>query len=60
MQSGLSETVAADMKNAGLDAPDPPQFYRLRRNRLEDWQQAPFAVLTLKTSTVPKSLAPWV
>jgi putative ABC transport system permease protein len=52
--------VAADVKNAGLDAPDQPEFYRLRRNQLEDWQQAPSAVLILKTSTSPKALARWV
>lgn len=54
------EGIAADVKNAGLDAPDQPEFYRLRRNQLEDWQQAPSAVLILKTSTAPKALAPWV
>ena len=54
------EGVAADVKNAGLDAPDLPEFYRLRRNVPDDWQQAPSAVLVLKTSTAPKALAPWV
>jgi ABC-type antimicrobial peptide transport system permease subunit len=48
------------VKNAGLDAPDLPEFYRLRRNVPDDWQQAPSAVLVLKTSTAPKALAPWV
>jgi len=52
--------VAADVKNDGLNAPDRPEFYRLRRNQIEDWQQAPSAVLILKTSTVPRALAPWV
>ena len=52
--------IAADVKNDGLDAPDQPEFYRLRRNQLETWQQAPSAVLILKTSTPPKALAPWV
>ncbi len=54
------EGVAADVKNAGLDASDLPEFYRLRRNVPDDWQQAPSAVLVLKTSTAPKALAPWV
>ena len=54
------EGVAADVKNAGLDAPELPEFYRLRREHLDDWQQAPSAVLILKTSTAPKALAPWV
>lgn len=52
--------VAADVKNAGLDAPERPEFYRLRRNLPEDWQQAPSAVFILKTSTPPRALAPWV
>jgi len=52
--------VAADVKNAGLDAPDEPEFYQLRRNVADDWQQAPSAVLILKTSTSPRSLSPWV
>jgi ABC-type antimicrobial peptide transport system permease subunit len=54
------EGVAADVKNAGLDALDQPEFYRLRRNVPDDWQQAPSAVFILKTSTAPKALAPWV
>ena len=52
--------VAADVKNAGLDASDQPEFYRLRRNQLEDWNSAPAAVLILKASTSPKALTPWV
>jgi predicted permease len=54
------EGVAADVKNAGLETPNQPEFYRLRRNQLEDWQQAPSAVLIVRTSTAPKALAPWV
>ena len=52
--------VAADVKNAGLETPNQPEFYRLRRNQLEDWQQAPSAVLIVRTSTAPEALAPWV
>ncbi len=52
--------VAKDVKNAGLDAPDEPEFYQLRRNRPDDWQQFPSAFLILKTTTPPKSLVPWV
>lgn len=52
--------VAANVKNDGLEAPDQPEYYRLRRNELEDWTMAPSAVLILKTSTPPKALAPWV
>ena len=52
--------VAADVKNGGLEAQELPEFYRLRRNELEDWTMAPSAVLILKTSTSPKELAPWL
>jgi putative ABC transport system permease protein len=43
-----------------LETTGEPEFYRLRRNELEDWSRAPEAVLILKTSTPPKALAPWV
>jgi len=52
--------IAADVRNAGLDVPAQPEFYRLRRDQPEDWQQAPSAVLLLKTATPSKALAPWV
>ena len=52
--------IAANVKNGGLQSPDQPEFYRLRRNELEDWTMAPSAVLILKTSTPPKALAAWV
>lgn len=52
--------IAANVKNEGLQALDQPEFYRLRRNDLEDWTMSPSAVLILKTSTLPKALTPWV
>jgi len=52
--------VAGDVKNGGLEAQERPEFYRLRRNELEDWRMAPSAVLILKTTTPSKTLAPWV
>lgn len=52
--------VAGDVKNGGLEAQELPEFYRLRRNELEDWRMAPSAVLIIKTSTPPKTMAPWV
>lgn len=55
-----AQGVAAEVKNAGLDAPAEPEYYRLRRNLPDDWQQAPSAVLVLKTTLPPKSIAPWV
>jgi len=52
--------VAGDVKNGGLEAQELPEFYRLRRNELEDWRMAPSAVLIIKTSTPPRAMAPWV
>lgn len=52
--------VAGDVRNEGLLAPGEPEFYRLRRNELEDWSRAPSAVLIIKTGTSPGALAPWV
>jgi predicted permease len=52
--------VAANVKNGSLDGQDQPEFYRLRRNVAEDWQQAPSAVLVAKTGVAPQTLAPWV
>jgi ABC-type lipoprotein release transport system permease subunit len=52
--------VAANVKNEGLEAPDRPEYYRLRSNQLDAWELAPSGVLILKTSTPPKALAPWV
>jgi len=54
------QAVAADVKNAGLDAAAEPEFYRLRRNLTDDWQNAPSAIFNLKTSLSPKAVAPWV
>jgi putative ABC transport system permease protein len=52
--------IAKDVKNSGLDTPEEPEFYQLRRNLPDDWQQSPTVVLILKTTTPPKSLVPWV
>jgi hypothetical protein len=54
------EGVAANVKNSGLSTDDEPEYYRLRRNVPEDWQQAPSAVLVVKTSVSPSAVAPWV
>ena len=50
--------VAANVKNAGLDGKDEPEFYRLRRSVDEDWN--PWSVLVIKTSLSPDAAAPWV
>ena len=52
--------VAADVKNSGLAGDDEPEYYQLRRNVVEDWQQAPSAALVVRTSLSPQALAPWI
>jgi putative ABC transport system permease protein len=54
------EGVAADVKNSGPVSEDQPEFYRLRRNIQEDWDSAPTAVLTMKTTLAPKAVELWV
>ena len=53
----LIEGVAANVKNAGLNGEDEPEYYKLRRNIVDDWQQAPTVVMEMKTSLPPRSLA---
>jgi putative ABC transport system permease protein len=50
--------VAANVKNAGINGQDEPEFYRLRRNIATDW--TPWNVVVLKTSVPPESLSPWI
>jgi len=50
--------IAANVKNAGLAGTDEPEYYRLRRDLAEDWSTD--AVLEVKTTLGPESLAPWV
>ena len=52
--------VAADVKNSGLTAEQEPEYYQLRRNNIEDWQQAPTATLVVRTTLPPRALAPWI
>lgn len=52
--------VAANVKNSGLGEVDEPEYYQLRRNVVEDWQQAPSAALVVKTSLMPQDLGPWI
>ena len=37
--------VAADVKNGGLAGDEEPEYYRLRRNRAEDWDASAVAVV---------------
>lgn len=50
--------VAADVKNGGLTAGEEPEYYRLRRNRAEDWDRS--AVILVKSSQPPAVIQPWL
>lgn len=50
--------VAADVKNSGLTSADEPEYYRLRRNRPEDWGRD--ACVTVATSLSPRAIEPWI
>ncbi len=52
--------VAENVKNSGLAAEEEPEYYQLRRNNIEDWQQAPSAALVIRTSLPPQALAQWI
>ena len=51
--------MAADVKNSGLAGDELPEYYQLRRDNAEDWQQAPSAVLVVKTTLPPHAIAEW-
>lgn len=51
--------VTADVKNAGLASPANPEFYRLRRNKAEDWDGWG-TTLIAETSLPAKTILPWV
>jgi predicted permease len=50
--------VAANVKSGGLAGEDEPEYYRLRRNLAEDWNDD--AVIVMKTALKPEAAAPWV
>jgi predicted permease len=50
--------VAADVKNGGLAAGEEPEYYRLRRNRAEDWDRS--AVVLVKSNLAAATLQPWI
>jgi putative ABC transport system permease protein len=51
--------VAQNVKNGGLAGEDEPEYYRLRRNRAEDWDHGWSAIL-LKTSLPPQIVSQWM
>jgi putative ABC transport system permease protein len=50
--------VVADVKNGGLAAGEEPEYYRLRRNRAEDWD--PRAVVIVKSSLPAPTMERWM
>jgi predicted permease len=50
--------IAANVKNGGLAGEDEPEYYRLRRNLAEDWNDD--AVIVMKTALNPERTAPWM
>ena len=50
--------VAADVKNGGLAADQEPEYYRLLRNKPEDWNAD--EIITLKTHLPPDRIEAWV
>jgi putative ABC transport system permease protein len=50
--------VAENVKNGGLAGEDEPEYYRLRRNRAEDWDGT--SAVLLKTSLPPQMASQWM
>jgi predicted permease len=50
--------VAQNVKNGGLAGEDEPEYYRLRRNRAEDWDGT--SAIVLKTSLPPQMASQWM
>ena len=50
--------VAQNVKNGGLAGEDEPEYYRLRRNRAEDWDGT--SAILLKTSLPPQVASQWM
>jgi ABC-type antimicrobial peptide transport system permease subunit len=56
--------VAANVKNGGLTGEEGPEFYRLRRNREEDWSGrgvwGQSAVMVVRSSVPPAETSRWI
>jgi len=50
--------VAADVKNGGLAGEDEPEYYRLRRNRPEDWNDT--SAILIKTPLPSDAMSLWI
>jgi putative ABC transport system permease protein len=56
--------VAANVKNGGLTGEEEPEYYALRRNRPEDWDNrgrwGRTSVVIVRSALGPKAMAPWI
>jgi putative ABC transport system permease protein len=56
--------VAADVKNGGLTGEQMPEYYRLRRNRTDDWNVSGIwgrtSVMVVRTSLPPQEMSRWI
>jgi predicted permease len=50
--------VVADAKNGGLTGADEPEYYRLRRNRADDWNNS--SILIFNTALPAQTMTTWV
>jgi putative ABC transport system permease protein len=50
--------IAADVKNGGLAAGEEPEYYRLRRDRAEDWDRS--GVVIVKSSLPVSTVERWL
>ncbi len=50
--------IAENVKNDGLTGKDEPEYYRLRRNRAEDWSRD--SAVIVRTSMPPSVMAGWL
>jgi putative ABC transport system permease protein len=46
------------VRNAGLTGAEQPEFYRLRRNIVADWN--PWEAMMVKTALPPAAVEPWI
>jgi putative ABC transport system permease protein len=56
--------VAANVKNGGLTGEEEPEYYRLRRDRAEDWagngRWGQTAVIVVRSSLAPAEMSRWI
>jgi predicted permease len=56
--------VAANVRNGGLTGEEEPEYYRLRRNRAEDWDRSGVwgrtSTIVVRTSLPPAEMSQWI